>query len=68
MYNTDLGSGNYGVPHATYVNEFGDLEFHYTWFTTMDDALEYAYQLNDTPLELNPPKWCAVENIITLGV
>ena len=68
MTNSDNATGNYGVPDAQYVNEFGNLEFHYQWFTSMDDALEYAYELNDTPLELNAPDWCAVDGIITIGV
>lgn len=60
---------NYGVPDAEYVNEFGNLEFHYQWFTSLDDALEYAYQLNDTPLDIpDPGHWDAVDGIITIDV
>ena len=69
MTNSDNTLGNYGVPDVYYVNEFGYPEFHYQWFTSLDDALDYAYQLNDTPLDIpDPMHWCAIDGIITYDV
>ena len=65
MTNLNNATGNYGVPDAEYVNEFGNLELHYQWFTSSDDAIEYATQLNYGP---DPFDWCAIDGIITIDV
>ncbi len=66
MTYTSTSIGTIGVPDVNYINEFGLPEFHYTWFHSMDDALDYAYQLQDTPLECTPESdWDALNDIIT---
>ena len=65
MYCSDHGSGNYGVPDAEFVSEFGDLEHHYTWFESIDDAITYAHSIDNG---LHPFKWSAYDGILTIGV
>jgi hypothetical protein len=62
---SDHGSGNYGVPDSEFVSDFDDLELHYTWFTTMDDAIQYAKSIDNGSY---PFKWSAFDGIITFGV
>ena len=51
----------YGVPTEQFVNEFSDIEFEYTWFNNIHDAIAFVDTID------NPP-WDPIEMMITMGV
>ena len=50
----------YGIPTEQFINEFSDIEYEYTWFDNVDDAIAFANTI-DVP-------WDAIDGIITMGV
>ncbi len=53
---------NYGVPDDMFVGDFDDLEFHYTWFKSMDDALQHAHAQNPHC------DWDCVDNMVVMNI
>ena len=52
---------NYGVPDDMFVGDFDDLEFHYTWFKSIHDALKHAHD------QQPHCDWDCVDNMVVMS-